>query len=76
MTCKSGALTLDGGNFSSILEISLDNSSISNTTKEFLLLLLMTKRDNQLQSTTIATVSIKDGVLSILIKLIKLRLRD
>jgi hypothetical protein len=76
MTCKSGALTQDGGNYSSILEIRPELLSISNIPRECLLLLLATKRDKQSLSTTSLMVSIKDGELSILIKLIRLRLRD
>jgi hypothetical protein len=76
MTCKSGALTLDGGNFSSTLVPRLEPLLTSKTLTEFLTLTRRTLKANQLEYSTIMEESTKDGASFMLIRDQRLRPRD
>jgi hypothetical protein len=72
-TCKSGALTLDGGRSSSIKE---NNSSTSKTTRFLTLKVVRMKKDTQLEFGPTMEETTKSGLLFTLIRLKRLRRRD
>jgi hypothetical protein len=73
MTCKSGALTLDGGRSSSMRT---NNSSTSKTRKFLMLKEAKMQKEAQLVYGATTVVTIKNGLLSTLTKLIRLQIRD
>jgi hypothetical protein len=75
MTCKSGALALDGGNYSNMMA-NHALSLTSNTMIESLILQQQMPRDKQLEYGKLMVESTKSGVSLILIKLIRLKPRD
>jgi hypothetical protein len=72
MICKSGAQTQDGGNCSSIQDLNLWTTRIQ---IEFSIHPLMMLKDSLLEYSITIRESTKDGELSTLIKLARLRQR-
>jgi hypothetical protein len=72
-TCKSGALTLDGGKFS---DSRTTNSLTGRAIRYLMLLDLKTKKDKPLVSRTTTMVLTNNGMYSILMKLKDQELRE
>jgi hypothetical protein len=72
-TCKSGALTQDGGKYSSMRTT---NSSTGTTTKPLTLKMVRTKKETQFKCGATMEAKPKSGTLFILIKQRDLKLRD
>jgi hypothetical protein len=75
MTCKSGALTQDGGKFSSMMR-RRTNSSIGVTTRSSKSLEAKTKKEQRLVSTVTTMEETNNGQFFMLTRPTKLRLRD
>jgi hypothetical protein len=72
-TCKSGALTLDGGRSSGIR---MSNSSIGRTTKFLMLKEERMKKEELLVYGATMEATIKSGLSSMLTKLARLKIKD